>query len=162
MSPKFPARTPPPKAGNTLLLRIFSQLERDCVVTHVDVVCHLQGVAESWVVVLAYDKTSYILVARTQISFDSSHVPQDLPDDLAATVKPLFHTAAELETFLVERGWRYCFIGGSALRRIGSKDRVWRSMPRSLRGTMSTVASAHGRSLWPAIAARARGFRRCA
>ncbi|MBP7049709.1 MAG: nucleotidyl transferase AbiEii/AbiGii toxin family protein [Phycisphaerae bacterium] len=34
-------------------------------------------------------------------------------------MKSLFHTAAELETFLVERGWRYCFIGGIALQRWG-------------------------------------------
>jgi hypothetical protein len=34
-------------------------------------------------------------------------------------VKSLFHTAAELERFLIERGWRYCFIGGIALQRWG-------------------------------------------
>jgi hypothetical protein len=34
-------------------------------------------------------------------------------------VKPLFHTAAELERFLIERGWRYSFIGGIALQRWG-------------------------------------------
>jgi len=30
-------------------------------------------------------------------------------------VKSLFHTAAELETFLVERDWRYSFLGGITL-----------------------------------------------
>lgn len=34
-------------------------------------------------------------------------------------MKSLFHTAAELETFLIERGWQYCFIGGIALQRWG-------------------------------------------
>jgi hypothetical protein len=34
-------------------------------------------------------------------------------------VKSLFHAAAELETFLVEHGWMYCFIGGIALQRWG-------------------------------------------
>jgi hypothetical protein len=34
-------------------------------------------------------------------------------------VKSLFHTAAELETFLVAQGWQYCFIGGIALQRWG-------------------------------------------
>lgn len=34
-------------------------------------------------------------------------------------MKSLFHAAAELETFLVEQGWRYCFIGGIALQRWG-------------------------------------------
>jgi hypothetical protein len=37
----------------------------------------------------------------------------------AAAVKALFHAAAELETFLAEQGWRYCFIGGIALQRWG-------------------------------------------
>jgi hypothetical protein len=30
-------------------------------------------------------------------------------------MKSLFLTAAELEAFLIERGWRYCFIGGIAV-----------------------------------------------
>lgn len=34
-------------------------------------------------------------------------------------MKSLFLTAAELEGFLIERGWRYCFIGGIALQRWG-------------------------------------------
>ena len=34
-------------------------------------------------------------------------------------MKTLFHAAAELERFLVEQGWRYCFIGGIALQRWG-------------------------------------------
>jgi hypothetical protein len=34
-------------------------------------------------------------------------------------MKSLFLTAAELETFLIEQGWRYCFIGGIALQRWG-------------------------------------------
>jgi hypothetical protein len=34
-------------------------------------------------------------------------------------MKSLFLAAAELETFLIERGWRYCFIGGLALQRWG-------------------------------------------
>jgi hypothetical protein len=34
-------------------------------------------------------------------------------------VKSLFHAAAELETYLIERGWQYCFIGGIALQRWG-------------------------------------------
>jgi hypothetical protein len=34
-------------------------------------------------------------------------------------MKSLFLAAAELETFLIERGWRYCFIGGIALQRWG-------------------------------------------
>jgi hypothetical protein len=34
-------------------------------------------------------------------------------------MKTLFHAAAELEGFLVEQGWRYCFIGGIALQRWG-------------------------------------------
>jgi hypothetical protein len=34
-------------------------------------------------------------------------------------MKSLFRAAAELEAFLVERGWRYCFIGGIALQRWG-------------------------------------------
>lgn len=34
-------------------------------------------------------------------------------------MKSLFLAAAELETFLVEQGWRYCFIGGIALQRWG-------------------------------------------
>jgi hypothetical protein len=37
----------------------------------------------------------------------------------AAPMKSLFRAAAELETFLVEQGWRYCFIGGIALQRWG-------------------------------------------
>jgi hypothetical protein len=34
-------------------------------------------------------------------------------------MKSLFLAAAELEAFLVEQGWRYCFIGGIALQRWG-------------------------------------------
>jgi len=34
-------------------------------------------------------------------------------------MKTLFHAAAELERFLIEQGWRYCFIGGIALQRWG-------------------------------------------
>ena len=34
-------------------------------------------------------------------------------------MKSLFLAAAELETFLIEQGWRYCFIGGLALQRWG-------------------------------------------
>jgi hypothetical protein len=34
-------------------------------------------------------------------------------------MKSLFLAAAELETFLVQQGWRYCFIGGIALQRWG-------------------------------------------
>jgi len=34
-------------------------------------------------------------------------------------MKSLFQAAAELEAFLIERGWRYCFIGGVALQRWG-------------------------------------------
>jgi hypothetical protein len=34
-------------------------------------------------------------------------------------MKSLFRAAAELEAFLVEQGWRYCFIGGIALQRWG-------------------------------------------
>ncbi|OHB64252.1 MAG: hypothetical protein A2Y76_13135 [Planctomycetes bacterium RBG_13_60_9] len=34
-------------------------------------------------------------------------------------MKSLFLAAAELEEFLVEQGWRYCFIGGIALQRWG-------------------------------------------
>lgn len=34
-------------------------------------------------------------------------------------MKSLFLAAAELETFLVKQGWRYCFIGGIALQRWG-------------------------------------------
>jgi hypothetical protein len=34
-------------------------------------------------------------------------------------MKSLFLAAAELETFLIEQGWRYCFIGGIALQRWG-------------------------------------------
>ena len=34
-------------------------------------------------------------------------------------MKSLFHTAAELETFLIERGWQYYFVGGIALQRWG-------------------------------------------
>ncbi len=34
-------------------------------------------------------------------------------------MKPLFHAAAELEAFLVEQSWKYCFIGGIALQRWG-------------------------------------------
>ena len=34
-------------------------------------------------------------------------------------MKSLFVAAAELEAFLVEQGWRYCFIGGIALQRWG-------------------------------------------
>ena len=34
-------------------------------------------------------------------------------------MKSLFQAAADLEAFLVERGWRYCFIGGIALQRWG-------------------------------------------
>ncbi len=34
-------------------------------------------------------------------------------------MKSLFRTAAELEGFLIEQGWRYCFIGGVALQRWG-------------------------------------------
>jgi len=34
-------------------------------------------------------------------------------------VRSLFHAAAELEAFLVERDWQYCFIGGIALQRWG-------------------------------------------
>lgn len=34
-------------------------------------------------------------------------------------MRSLFLAAVELETFLIERGWRYCFIGGIALQRWG-------------------------------------------
>jgi hypothetical protein len=34
-------------------------------------------------------------------------------------MKSLFLVAADLETFLIEQGWRYCFIGGLALQRWG-------------------------------------------
>jgi predicted nucleotidyltransferase len=34
-------------------------------------------------------------------------------------MKTLFRAAAELERFLSEQGWRYCFIGGIALQRWG-------------------------------------------
>jgi hypothetical protein len=34
-------------------------------------------------------------------------------------MKSLFLAAAELEAFLTEQGWRYCFIGGIALQRWG-------------------------------------------
>ena len=34
-------------------------------------------------------------------------------------MKSLFQAAAELEAFLIDRGWRYCFIGGLALQRWG-------------------------------------------
>jgi hypothetical protein len=34
-------------------------------------------------------------------------------------MKALFRTAAELNSLLSERGWRYCFIGGIALQRWG-------------------------------------------
>ena len=34
-------------------------------------------------------------------------------------MKSLFRAAAELEAFLLEHGWRYCFIGGIALQRWG-------------------------------------------
>jgi len=34
-------------------------------------------------------------------------------------MKTLFRAAAELERFLVEQNWRYCFIGGIALQRWG-------------------------------------------
>ena len=34
-------------------------------------------------------------------------------------MKSLFLAAADLERFLIERGWRYCFIGGIALQRWG-------------------------------------------
>jgi hypothetical protein len=34
-------------------------------------------------------------------------------------MKTLFRAAAELERFLIEQGWRYCFIGGIALQRWG-------------------------------------------
>ena len=34
-------------------------------------------------------------------------------------MKSLFHAAAEVESFLVEQDWRYCFIGGIALQRWG-------------------------------------------
>lgn len=34
-------------------------------------------------------------------------------------MKSLFLVAAELEAFLIERGWRYCFIGGIAVQRWG-------------------------------------------
>jgi len=34
-------------------------------------------------------------------------------------MKALFHAAADLEAFLIERRWKYCFIGGIALQRWG-------------------------------------------
>ncbi len=34
-------------------------------------------------------------------------------------MKTLLQTAAELEGFLIEQGWRYCFLGGLALQRWG-------------------------------------------
>jgi hypothetical protein len=34
-------------------------------------------------------------------------------------MKSLFAAAADLEAFLIEQGWRYCFIGGIALQRWG-------------------------------------------
>lgn len=34
-------------------------------------------------------------------------------------MRSLFLAAADLERFLIERGWRYCFIGGIALQRWG-------------------------------------------
>lgn len=34
-------------------------------------------------------------------------------------MRSLFAAAAELEAFLIEQGWRYCFIGGIALQRWG-------------------------------------------
>jgi hypothetical protein len=34
-------------------------------------------------------------------------------------MKSLFLAAADLEAFLIEQGWRYCFIGGIALQRWG-------------------------------------------
>jgi hypothetical protein len=34
-------------------------------------------------------------------------------------MRSLFLAAADLERFLIERGWRYCFIGGLALQRWG-------------------------------------------
>jgi hypothetical protein len=34
-------------------------------------------------------------------------------------VRSLFHAAADVEAFLIEQGWRYCFIGGIALQRWG-------------------------------------------
>ncbi len=37
----------------------------------------------------------------------------------AAAMRSLYVAAAELEAFLTERAWRYCFIGGIALQRWG-------------------------------------------
>jgi hypothetical protein len=34
-------------------------------------------------------------------------------------VRSLVHAAADVEAFLIEQGWRYCFIGGIALQRWG-------------------------------------------
>ena len=44
-------------------------------------------------------------------------------------MRPLFHTAADLEAFLIERRWKYCFIGGiSTNMSLGlpvRKGRIW-------------------------------------
>lgn len=50
---------------------------------------------------------------------------------VAATVKDIFRVAAELQSCLQERRWRFCFIGGLALQRWG-EPRVTRDVDLTL------------------------------